>query len=216
MKLDALTPQQEALLNLPVVFTPRAWHESVYIAQPLNIAEQGYRLTAVLQAVRNAIIQERWDDEPLFFDFSHECFPSSGERLAKTWLKLSLVVDRSDDEQNVLNLMLKQEAEALEKRIPGELFALGELVMTQGVEALIQQGLLDIAPYLDRHLCGDWGELSGSDRAKNERAVLTGASLFSEYEVDVGAVKKLWIVTSADRRFTSLLLPVEPTLPQLG
>ncbi|NWA28557.1 hypothetical protein HX866_27075 [Pseudomonas gingeri] len=112
--------------------------------------------------------------------------------------------------------MLKQEAEALEKRIPGELFALGELVMTQGVEALIQQGLLDIAPYLDRHLCGDWGELSGSDRAKNERAVLTGASLFSEYEVDVGAVKKLWIVTSADRRFTSLLLPVEPTLPQLG
>ena len=61
-------------------------------------------------------------------------------------MNLSLVVDRSHDEENVLKLMLKQEAEALEKRIPGELFALGELVITQGVEALIQQGLLDIAP----------------------------------------------------------------------
>ncbi|RBH56053.1 hypothetical protein C3F00_017140 [Pseudomonas sp. MWU13-2860] len=110
--------------------------------------------------------------------------------------------------------MLRHEAEALEKRIPGELFALGEVVMTLGVEALVQQGLLDIALYLDRHLCGDWGELPGADRLKNERAVLTGASLFSRYDVDVGAAKKLWIITSADRGFTSLLLPIEPTLPQ--
>ncbi|MGA8136974.1 MULTISPECIES: hypothetical protein [Pseudomonas] len=46
MKLDALTPQQEALLDLPVVFTIKAWNESVYIAKPLNIAEQGCRLTS--------------------------------------------------------------------------------------------------------------------------------------------------------------------------
>ncbi|MPQ69511.1 hypothetical protein GC387_23175 [Pseudomonas sp. MWU12-2323] len=110
--------------------------------------------------------------------------------------------------------MLRYEAEALEKRIPGELFAHGEVVMTLGVEALVQQGLLDIAPYLDRHLCGDWGELPGADRQKNEQAVLTGASLFSQYDVDVGAAKKLWIITSADRRFTSLFLPIDPTLPQ--
>ncbi len=214
MKLDALTPQQEALLDLPVVFTPRAWHESVYIAKPLSIAEQGFRLTAVLQAVRNAIIQESWDDEPLFFDFSHKCFPFTGERSALALLDLRLVVDRTEAERHVLTLMLRHEAEALEKRIPGELFALGEVVMTLGVEALVQQGLLDIALYLDRHLCGDWGELPGADRLKNERAVLTGASLFSQYDVDVGAAKKLWIITSADRRFTSLLLPIDPTQPQ--
>ncbi|MDR3558236.1 MAG: hypothetical protein P4L61_01765, partial [Candidatus Pacebacteria bacterium] len=170
MKLDALTPQQEALLELPVVFTPRAWHESVYIAKPLNIAEQGYRLTAVLQAVRNAIIQESWDDEPLFFDFSHKCFPFTGERSALALLDLRLVVDRTEAERHVLTLMLRHEAEALEKRIPGELFALGEVVMTQGVEALAQHGLLDIAHFLDRHLCGDWGELPRADRLKNERA----------------------------------------------
>ncbi|WP_248799296.1 hypothetical protein [Pseudomonas sp. MWU13-2105] len=68
MKLDSLTPQQEALLDLPVVFTIKAWNESVYIAKPLNIAEQGCRLTAVLQAIHETIIQEAWDDEPLFFD----------------------------------------------------------------------------------------------------------------------------------------------------
>ncbi|WP_338525202.1 hypothetical protein NUH87_06045 [Pseudomonas batumici] len=214
MKLDALTPQQEALLNLPVVFTPRAWNESVYIARPLNIAEHGYRLTAVHQAARNAIIQKVWDDEPLFFDFSHKCFPSTGERSVLTQLDLRLVVDRTEEELHVLTLMLRHEAEALEKRVPGELFVLGEVVMTYGVEALVQQGLLDIATYLDRHLCGDWGELPGADRLKNERAVLTGASLFSEYDVDIGAAKKLWIITSADRRFTYLLLPIEPTLPR--
>ncbi|WP_256350758.1 hypothetical protein [Pseudomonas gingeri] len=214
MKLDSLTPQQEALLDLPVVFTIKAWNESVYIAKPLNIAEQGCRLTAVLQAVHETIIQEAWDDEPMFFDFSHECFPSTGERSDRVLLDLRLVVDRKEDELHVLTLMLRYEAEALEKRIPGELFAFGEVVMTQGVEALAQQGLLDMAHFLDRHLCGDWGELPGADRLKNERAVLTGASLFSQYDVDVGAAKMLWIITSADRRFTYLLLPVEPTLPQ--
>ncbi|WP_248767282.1 hypothetical protein [Pseudomonas sp. MWU12-2345] len=175
---------------------------------------QGYRLTEVLQSIREAVIQEAWDDEPLFFDFGHKCFPSTGERSDRILLDLRLVVDRKEDELHLLTLMLRHEAEALEKRIPGELFALGEVVMPLGVEALVQQGLLDIVPYLDRHLCGDWGELPGADRQKNERAVLTGASLFSQYDVDVGTAKKLWIITSADRRFTSLFLPIEPTLPQ--
>lgn len=214
MTLDTLTPQQEALLDLPLVFTPRAWNESVYIAKPLNIAEHGYRLTAVHQAARNAIIQEVWNDEPLFFDFSHECFPSTGERSDRILLDLRLVVDRKEEDLHVLTLMLRHEAEALEKRIPGELFALGEVVMTYGVRALVQLGLLEVATYLDRHLCGDWGDLPRPDRLKNERAVLTGASLFSQYDVDVGAAKKLWIITSADRRFTSLFLPIDPTLPQ--
>ncbi|WP_040069088.1 hypothetical protein [Pseudomonas batumici] len=84
--------------------------------------------------------------------------------------------------------MLRYEAEALEKRIPGEFFSLSEIVRTYGVEALVQN-LLDVEIYLDRHLCGDWRELPG-------------------------AAKKLWIITSAHRSVTFLFLPIEPTLPQ--
>ncbi|RYC77111.1 hypothetical protein BFJ63_vAg20016, partial [Fusarium oxysporum f. sp. narcissi] len=38
-------------------------------------------------------------------------------------------------------------------------FAPGHLVMTCGIDALVQQGRLNPAPYLCRHLSGDWGDL---------------------------------------------------------
>ena len=87
-------------------------------------------------------------------------------------------------------------------------FAPGHLVMTCGIDALVQQGRLNPAPYLCRHLSGDWGDLDDSDRRQNDVALKSGEDrLFSSYEVTPGL--KIWIITEWDRSVTTLLLPNE-------
>ncbi|EER62141.1 conserved hypothetical protein [Acidovorax delafieldii 2AN] len=87
-------------------------------------------------------------------------------------------------------------------------FASGQVVMTIGVDALIEEGRLDPAPYLYRHLSGDWGDLDDSDRRLNDAALQSGGDrLFSSYQVTPDL--KLWIITEWDRSVTTLLLPDE-------
>lgn len=87
-------------------------------------------------------------------------------------------------------------------------FAPGHVVMTSGVDALVQQGLLNPAPYLCRHLSGDWGDLDDSDRRQNDAALHSGEQrLFSSYHVAPHLT--LWIITEWDRSVTTLLLPSE-------
>lgn len=87
-------------------------------------------------------------------------------------------------------------------------FASGQIVMTIGVNALIEEGRLDPAPFLYRHLCGDWGDLDDSDRHQNDAALQSGEDrLFSSYQVAPDL--KLWIITEWDRSITTLLLPEE-------
>lgn len=87
-------------------------------------------------------------------------------------------------------------------------FASGQVVMTIGVDALVRQGQLNPAPYLRRHLGGDWGDLDESDRRQNDAALRTGEDrLFSSYQVAPDLT--LWIITEWDRSVTTLLLPSE-------
>ena len=87
-------------------------------------------------------------------------------------------------------------------------FATGQIVLAGGVDALIEAGRLDPAPYLYRHLSGDWGDLDEDDRRSNDAALASGeARLLSSYQVDPDL--KLWIITEWDRSVTTLLLPSE-------
>lgn len=87
-------------------------------------------------------------------------------------------------------------------------FSHGRVLMTAGVSDLARQGRLDPAPYLSRHLRGDWGDLSDEDRRRNDAALKSGDErLFSAYQVAPGL--KLWIITEWDRSVTTLLLPSE-------
>lgn len=91
---------------------------------------------------------------------------------------------------------------------PQQRFQTGRLIMTRGVNALVERGGLDPAPYIVRHLMGDWGDLSDHDWQANDRALRSGEDrLFSSY--DIGPVLKLWIITEWDRSVTTLLLPEE-------
>lgn len=74
-------------------------------------------------------------------------------------------------------------------------------------------GVLDAVPRselfsaLQRHLQGDWGDLSSTDRRNNGQALRKGGQLFSVYHSSTGV--KFWIITEADRSCTTFLLPSE-------
>ena len=60
--------------------------------------------------------------------------------------------------------------------------------------------------YLARHASGDWGELDAHDRRENERSLIHGWRVLSSYPV---GEKVIWVITEADRSYTTILLPEE-------
>jgi len=85
------------------------------------------------------------------------------------------------------------------------LFPLGKIVMTRGVHAAIAaEQLLDA---LLRHAHGDWGDVCDEDRGSNEEALVRQFRLFSVY--GASDTSKFWIITEADRSYTTILLPEE-------
>jgi hypothetical protein len=90
-------------------------------------------------------------------------------------------------------------------------FPLGRIVATPGALRLAKSGAFDPAELLGRHVCGDWGDLDAFDHRENERALRSGARIFSAYQTPQGRV---WIITEATddagaRRSTCILLPEE-------
>ncbi len=86
------------------------------------------------------------------------------------------------------------------------LFPLGRIVATPGALELLAATGTDPAELLARHQAGDWGDLGAFDRRENDKALRTGARLFSAYDTPEG---RLWIITEADRSSTCVLLPEE-------
>ncbi len=83
-------------------------------------------------------------------------------------------------------------------------FRLGKTYATPGALALG----VDLADYLRRHHCGDWGEeLCGEDKKANEDALTDGTRLLSCYRTAGG--DRIYIITEADRSMTTALLPAE-------
>jgi len=91
-------------------------------------------------------------------------------------------------------------------------FGLGQTVATPAALEAIQQAGQSPAEFLNRHIVGDWGNLSADDRQANEDALQDGSRLLSAYHTRTGT--KLWIITEAAdddgrRLATTILLPEE-------
>jgi hypothetical protein len=83
-------------------------------------------------------------------------------------------------------------------------FPLGTTVATPAAMALG----IDVASYMRRHHCGDWGEeLCAEDKAANEQALKEGSRLLSCYRTPAG--DRLYIITEWDRSVTTIMLPSE-------
>ena len=87
------------------------------------------------------------------------------------------------------------------------LFSLGQVVATPGaIEALAASGHQP-HEFLNRHVSGDWSEMSDEDKRENEFSVDKELRIFSAYHLSDGT--RIWIITEADRSATTLLLPSE-------
>ena len=86
-------------------------------------------------------------------------------------------------------------------------FPLGQTVATPGALAALASTGQSPLEFLDRHVQGDWGELSEEDRQENEFSLREGFRLLSAYRLNDGT--KIWIITEADRSATTILLPEE-------
>jgi hypothetical protein len=82
-------------------------------------------------------------------------------------------------------------------------FAPGHIRIT--ANAARQLSGQDVAIALRRHLCGDWGDLTFSDRQQNERALRHQCRLFSAYRSARG--QRFYVITEPDKSATTLLLP---------
>ena len=88
-------------------------------------------------------------------------------------------------------------------RIMQSRFPLGRTVATPAATALG----IDLASYMHRHHCGDWGDLEAEDKQANEEALNDGTRILSCYQV--GGGRRIYIITEWDRSSTCILLPEE-------
>lgn len=88
------------------------------------------------------------------------------------------------------------------------LFPLGRTVGTPRALDLLDRTGTDGTDLLNRHQCGDWGIVCPADAKSNDRAITDGTRILSAYELGARR-EQLWIITEANRRITTLLLPEE-------
>jgi hypothetical protein len=81
-------------------------------------------------------------------------------------------------------------------------FPLGRLLATPGAIALG----INFAPYINRHVHGDWGDVDSEDWQRNDASIEDGSRIISAYQTAAG---RIWIITEADRAVTTVLLPTE-------
>jgi hypothetical protein len=86
------------------------------------------------------------------------------------------------------------------------LFTLGRIVATPGAREALKKANQLPQHLLDRHVTGDWGEVSVDDAQENRLSFARGLSLLS-YTTAAG--DKILIATEADWSVTTLLLPRE-------
>lgn len=86
-------------------------------------------------------------------------------------------------------------------------FKLGRIYLTPGACLVLQGAGQNPAEFLRRHALCDWGEVSSEDWRANGAAVNSGARVLSVYVTRTR--DRIWIITEADRRSTTLLTPNE-------
>jgi hypothetical protein len=85
-------------------------------------------------------------------------------------------------------------------------FRLGRTYATAAATRWAQRHGIDLGRYLRRHHCGDWGDLDTEDKMANEDALKYNTRIISAYEI---LVRKIYIVTEADRSMTTILFLLE-------
>jgi len=86
-------------------------------------------------------------------------------------------------------------------------FPLGRVVATPGALRALEKAEQLPAEFLDRHVNGDWGDVSEADKQENEVSIEQRFRILSVYTTSAG--DRIWILTEADRSVTKMLLSSE-------
>lgn len=90
-------------------------------------------------------------------------------------------------------------------------FDYGKIYLTRGVNNLVAEDSKFagfVLKSLRRHISGDWGEMAEEDKQANDEAFANGRlRIFSAYQTE--GLRKIWIITEADRSATTILFPEE-------
>ena len=86
-------------------------------------------------------------------------------------------------------------------------FALGRLFITPGAIEALEEAGQSPQEFISRHTRLEQGELSAEDHRENLFSVDKYLRIFSAYKTAQGV--KLWVITEADRSYTTILLPEE-------
>lgn len=86
-------------------------------------------------------------------------------------------------------------------------FRIGEFIYTPSAEQALEASGQLPTDFLERHLGGDWGDVSPEEWSLNKEHLETGGRLHSVYKTLFG--EKLCMITEADRSKTTLMLADE-------
>jgi hypothetical protein len=87
------------------------------------------------------------------------------------------------------------------------MFPLGRLMVTPGALEVLDQANIAADSIFERHVLGDWGDMTDSDKKSNEIALQMGGRILSAYDLPGGTT--VWVTTEPDRSATTLMLPDE-------
>ena len=91
-------------------------------------------------------------------------------------------------------------------------FKLGRLTVTRGIssEMVVSTKFQRfVMESVSRYSAGDWGELSTGDKLANDSAVANGDDRTLGAYVSKELQRKIYILTDADRNFTTVMFPSE-------
>lgn len=79
-------------------------------------------------------------------------------------------------------------------------FSLGQVVATPAALQTLERLGKNVLEFIERHVRGDWGDLSEDDQQANEDALVDGSRILSSYilEGEGDNAVKLWIITEAE------------------
>ena len=86
-------------------------------------------------------------------------------------------------------------------------FQVGRCYLTTGAQFALQEAGQLPYSFLDRHSQCDWGEVCKDDWTANDEAVTAGERVLSAYTTRKG--DRIWIITEAGFKTTTILLPAE-------